>query len=184
MKARNAAMSAQGPAQVGGGEPAERRAWPADRAVGGLSRSESQHQLPAVADRTVRYREQARRGRRFFNNAVRNTTRHPAFPAALFAGAFGFQKRDFFDLGERRRSSNKPLRSSSERLRRNASGTIRMAAYGLYTHIASNKAAFDLSTGRTVPAGLCDGVLRRADCRRLHGATNLSTLSRLAPGLT
>lgn len=41
--------------------------------------------------------------RRFFNNAVQeyNTSREQ-FPAVLFAGAFGFGPREFFDLGEDR----------------------------------------------------------------------------------
>jgi LemA protein len=49
IKARNSAMSAQGPAQVSAAEkPVERRARQADRAVGGLSGSEGQRQLPAT----------------------------------------------------------------------------------------------------------------------------------------
>jgi len=44
--------------------------------------------------------------RRFFNNAVGeyNTSREQ-FPAVLFAGAFGFGPRDFFDVGEESRAS-------------------------------------------------------------------------------
>lgn len=44
--------------------------------------------------------------RRFFNNAVGeyNTAREQ-FPAVLFAGAFGFGPRDFFDLGEEQRAT-------------------------------------------------------------------------------
>ena len=41
--------------------------------------------------------------RRFFNNAVQEyNTGIEQFPAALFASAFGFQHRTFFDLGESR----------------------------------------------------------------------------------
>jgi LemA protein len=41
--------------------------------------------------------------RRFFNNAVQEyNTGIEQFPAALFAGAFGFTHRTFFDLGEAR----------------------------------------------------------------------------------
>jgi LemA protein len=41
--------------------------------------------------------------RRFFNNAVQEyNTGIQQFPAALFAGAFGFHQREFFDLGEGR----------------------------------------------------------------------------------
>ena len=41
--------------------------------------------------------------RRFFNNAVQEyNTGIQTFPAALFAGMFGFSQRPFFDLGEER----------------------------------------------------------------------------------
>ena len=41
--------------------------------------------------------------RRFFNNAVQEyNTGIEQFPAALFATAFGFTRREFFDLGESR----------------------------------------------------------------------------------
>jgi LemA protein len=41
--------------------------------------------------------------RRFFNNAVQEyNTGIQQFPAALFAGMFGFAQRTFFDLGETR----------------------------------------------------------------------------------
>jgi len=42
--------------------------------------------------------------RRFFNNAVQEyNTGIQQFPAALFAGAFGFQPRQFFDVGAEER---------------------------------------------------------------------------------
>jgi LemA protein len=41
--------------------------------------------------------------RRFFNSAVQEyNTGIQQFPAALFAGMFGFSQRTFFDLGEDR----------------------------------------------------------------------------------
>jgi LemA protein len=41
--------------------------------------------------------------RRFFNNAVQEyNTGIQQLPAALFAGMFGFTKKDFFDLGASR----------------------------------------------------------------------------------
>ena len=44
--------------------------------------------------------------RRFFNNAVQEyNTGIQQFPAALFAGMFGFSQRTFFDLGERPRAT-------------------------------------------------------------------------------
>lgn len=43
--------------------------------------------------------------RRYFNNAVNEfNTGVQQFPAALFAGAFGFAPREFFDLGEERQA--------------------------------------------------------------------------------
>ena len=63
VKARNAALTAQGPAQVAAaeGQLTQRAARPA-RAVRGLSGPQGQHELPAAADRALRHREQARRG--------------------------------------------------------------------------------------------------------------------------
>jgi hypothetical protein len=44
--------------------------------------------------------------RRFFNNAVQEyNTGIQQLPAALFAGALGFTKKDFFDLGETARAA-------------------------------------------------------------------------------
>jgi LemA protein len=46
--------------------------------------------------------------RRFFNNAVSEYNAGiQQFPAALFAGAFGFHPRQFFDLGEERQALDK-----------------------------------------------------------------------------
>src|SRR5689334_17004001 len=43
--------------------------------------------------------------RRFFNNAVQEyNTGIQQFPAALFAGMFGFGPREFFDVGEERKT--------------------------------------------------------------------------------
>jgi LemA protein len=43
--------------------------------------------------------------RRFFNNAVQEyNSGIQRFPAALFAGSFGFAPKDFFDLGDQRAS--------------------------------------------------------------------------------
>ena len=43
--------------------------------------------------------------RRFFNNAVQEyNTGIQQFPAALFAAALGFSQKEFFDLGEDRKT--------------------------------------------------------------------------------
>ena len=47
--------------------------------------------------------------RRFFNNSVSEYNAGiQQFPAALFAGMFGFRERQFFDLGEERQALEKP----------------------------------------------------------------------------
>jgi len=47
--------------------------------------------------------------RRFFNNAVQEyNTGIEQFPAALFAGTFGFRQQTFFDLGEQRAQLEQP----------------------------------------------------------------------------
>ena len=47
--------------------------------------------------------------RRFFNNAVQEyNTGIEQLPAALFAGSLGFQRREFFDLGESRTALEAP----------------------------------------------------------------------------
>jgi LemA protein len=47
--------------------------------------------------------------RRFFNNAVNEYNAGiQQFPAVLFANSFGFRERQFFDLGEERKTLDKP----------------------------------------------------------------------------
>ena len=59
IKARNSAMSAQGPAQVSAAENQLSGALgPPDRAVGGLSGPQGQRQFPAACERTLRPRKQ------------------------------------------------------------------------------------------------------------------------------
>ena len=104
IKARNAAMSAQGPAQVSAAE---------GQLSGALGRlialSEAYPDLKANANFQQLQTElsdienKIAASRRFFNNAVQEyNTGIQQLPAALFAGTFGFTKKDFFDLGETR----------------------------------------------------------------------------------
>lgn len=104
IKARNAAMSAQGPAQVSAAE---------GQLSGALGRlialSEAYPDLKANANFQQLQTElsdienKIAASRRFFNNAVQEyNTGIQQLPAALFAGALGFTKKDFFDLGETR----------------------------------------------------------------------------------
>ena len=104
VKARNAAMSAQGPAQVSATE------GQLSVALGRLiALSEAYPDLKANANFQQLQTElsdienKIAASRRFFNNAVQEyNTGIQQLPAALFAGALGFTKKDFFDLGEQR----------------------------------------------------------------------------------
>ena len=109
IKARNAAMSAQGPAQVvGRGKPALRRARPADRAVGGLSGPQGQRQFPAAAERTLRHREQDRRQPPLLQQRGAGIQhRHPADAGGAVRRPFGFTRKEFFDLGDSRTKSSR-----------------------------------------------------------------------------
>jgi LemA protein len=104
VKARNAAMSAQGPAQVSAAE---------NQLSGALGRlialSEAYPDLKANTNFQQLQTElsdvenKIAASRRFFNNAVQEyNTGIQQLPAALFAGALGFTRKDFFDLGEQR----------------------------------------------------------------------------------
>jgi LemA protein len=104
IKARNTAMSAQGPAQVGAAE---------NQLSGALGRlialSEAYPDLKAsanfqqLAGELSDLENKLAASRRFFNNAVQEyNTAIQQMPAALFAGAFGFARKEFFDLGASR----------------------------------------------------------------------------------
>ena len=104
IKARGAAMSAQGPAQVSAAE---------NQLSGALGRlialSESYPDLKAntnfqqLASELSDLENKIAASRRFFNNAVQEyNTSIQQMPAVLFAGMFGFIKKDFFDLGTSR----------------------------------------------------------------------------------
>ena len=104
IKARNSAMSAQGPAQVSAAET---------QLTGALGRlialSEAYPDLKAnanfqqLASELSDLENKIAASRRFFNNAVQEyNTGIQQMPAALFAGMFGFTRKDFFDLGASR----------------------------------------------------------------------------------
>src|SRR6202042_3236252 len=106
VKARNAAVSAQGPAQQAAAENmlsgALRQLFALSEAYPDLKANASFQQLQAeLSD----LENKIAASRRFFNNAVQEyNTGIQRFPAALFAGAFGFSQKDFFDLGEDRKT--------------------------------------------------------------------------------
>lgn len=104
VQARNAAMTAQGPAAVAAAENqlsgALRQLFALAESYPDLKAStnfqELQRELSDVENKIAA-------ARRFFNNAVQEyNTGIEQFPAALFAGSLGFRPREFFDLGEAR----------------------------------------------------------------------------------
>src|ERR1043166_5112833 len=99
VRARNAAMSAQGPGQVSAAE---------NQLSGALGRlialSEAYPDLKAnanfqqLAGELSDLENKMAASRRFFNNSVQEyNTVLLEMPAALFAGMLGFSKKDFFD---------------------------------------------------------------------------------------
>ncbi len=102
VKARNAAMTAQGPAQQAAAENmlsgALRQLFALSEAYPDLKANQNFQQLQAeISD----VENKIAASRRFFNNAVQEyNTGIQQFPAALFAAALGFSQRTFFDVGE------------------------------------------------------------------------------------
>lgn len=104
VKARNAAMAAQGPAQQAQAENqlsgALRQLFALSEAYPDLKANQNFQQLQAeLSD----IENKIAAARRFFNNAVQEyNTGIQQFPAALFAASLGFSQRTFFDVGEER----------------------------------------------------------------------------------
>jgi len=107
VQARNAALTAQGPAQQAAAEGA------LSGALGRLlALSEAYPDLKANANfqqlqsELTDVENKLAAARRFFNNAVSEYNASiQAFPAVLFAGSMGFGPREFFDLGETQRQT-------------------------------------------------------------------------------
>src|SRR5207237_9061043 len=104
IKSLNAALSAQGPAQVSAAE---------NQLSGALGRlialSEAYPDLKAnanfqqLAGELSDLENKIAASRRFFNNAVQEyNTGIQQMPAALLAGMFGFTRKEFYDLGASR----------------------------------------------------------------------------------
>jgi LemA protein len=104
VRARNAAIAAQGTEQVAAAENALtgalRQLFALAEAYPDLKANQNFQQLQTeLAD----IENKIAAARRFFNNAVQEyNTGIEQLPAALFAGALGFRRREFFDLGETR----------------------------------------------------------------------------------
>ena len=107
VQARNAALTAHGPAQQGAAEGA------LSGALGRLlALSEAYPDLKAntnfqqLQSELTDIENKLAAARRFFNNAVSEYNASiQAFPAVLFAGSMGFGPREFFDLGEMQRQT-------------------------------------------------------------------------------
>jgi LemA protein len=107
VKARNAAISAQGPAQASAAEAqlsgalgrliALSEAYPDLKA--NTNFQQLQGELSDIENKIAA-------SRRFFNNAVQEyNTGIQQMPAALFASAMGFTPKTFFDLGDGRKEA-------------------------------------------------------------------------------
>jgi LemA protein len=106
VKARNAAMAAQSPAQQAAAENmlsgALRQLFALSESYPDLKASANFQQLHAEL---TDLENKIAAARRFFNDAVQEyNTGIQRFPAALFAASFGFAPKTFFDLGDERAS--------------------------------------------------------------------------------
>ena len=101
VQARNAAMTAQGPAQMAQAENmlsgALRQLFALSEAYPDLKANQNFQQLQSeLAD----IENKIAAARRFFNNAVQEyNTGIQQFPAVLLAGSLGFAQKEFFDVG-------------------------------------------------------------------------------------
>jgi LemA protein len=108
VKARNAAVSAQGPTQQAAAENmlsgALRQLFALSEAYPDLKANTNFQQLQAeLSD----LENKIAASRRFFNNAVQEyNTGIQRFPATLFAASFGFAPKDYFDLGDDRKATS------------------------------------------------------------------------------
>src|ERR1700691_4462504 len=101
VKARNAAVAAQGPAQQAAAEHvlsgALRQLFALSEAYPDLKANTEFLQLQSEL---TDLENKIAASRRFFNNAVQEYNAGiQRFPAALFASSFGFAPKEFFDLG-------------------------------------------------------------------------------------
>jgi LemA protein len=106
IKARNSAMTAQGPAQQAAAENALtgalRQVFALSEAYPNLKANENFQQLQ---NELTDLENKIAASRRFFNNAVQEyNSGIQRFPAVLFAGALGFSEKQFFDLGAERQA--------------------------------------------------------------------------------
>jgi LemA protein len=106
VKARNAAVAAQGPAQQAAAENmlsgALRQLFALSEAYPDLKANAEFQQLQSEL---TDLENKIAASRRFFNNAVQEYNAGiQRFPAAMFAASFGFAPKEFFDLGADRQA--------------------------------------------------------------------------------
>jgi LemA protein len=106
IQARNTAMAAQGPAQQAAAENmlsgTLRQLFALSESYPDLKANTNFQQLQAEL---TDIENKLAASRRFFNNSVQEyNTGIQQFPAALFAGIFGFAPREFFDVGDERKT--------------------------------------------------------------------------------
>jgi len=104
VRARNAAMTAQGPAAQAAAENmlsgALRQLFALSESYPDLKANANFQQLQSELSDVE---NKIAAARRFFNNAVQEyNSAVQQFPAVLFAGSMGFGPKEFFDLGEQR----------------------------------------------------------------------------------
>jgi LemA protein len=110
VKARNSAVAAQGPVQQAAAENALsgalRQLFALAESYPDLKASANFQQLEAEL---TDIENKIAAARRFFNNAVQEyNTGIQRFPAAMLASSFGFAPKEFFDLGEERKTLGEP----------------------------------------------------------------------------
>jgi LemA protein len=106
VKARNAAVTAQGPQQQAA---AENQLSGALRQIFALSEAypdlKANTQFQQLQNELTDLENKIAASRRFFNNSVQEyNTGIQRFPATLFAASFGFSPKEFFDLGADRQA--------------------------------------------------------------------------------
>jgi LemA protein len=106
VKARSVAVAAQGPAQQAAAENmlsgALRQLFALSEAYPDLKANANFQQLQAEL---TDIENKIAAARRYFNNAVQEyNTGIQRFPAALFAASLGFGPKEFFDLGDERKT--------------------------------------------------------------------------------
>jgi len=106
VKARNAAVAAQGPAQQAAAENVLsgtlRQLFALSEAYPDLKANQN---FQALQAELTDIENKIAAARRFFNNAVQEyNTGIQRFPATLFAASFGFAPKEFFDLGDDRKT--------------------------------------------------------------------------------